>query len=393
MIMSKIVLFANTDWYLYNFRLSLANALRDAGNEVVLLSPPGEYGAKLTALGYRWIPVPMNRRSLNPARELSLVMWLARLLRKEKPDLVHGFTIKCAVYGSLSARLARVDARVNAIAGMGYVFSSRDMKARVLRPIVRGVMRLALRGSSSAVILQNPDDYSIFRDARIVDERAIRLIKGSGVNVERFKPAKERSDPQAPLRVVLAGRLLWDKGIAEYIEASRHLKNAGRTIRFILAGAQDAGNPAAIDEALLQGWIKEGLVEWRGHVSDMPGLYADCDVAVLPSYREGLPKSMIEAAACGLPLVITDAPGCREVVSVNGEDGLVVPVRDGLALANAIRLLDDDRALAFRLGIAARQKVLAEFDERIVITRTLDVYRELLEPKWVPVATKEGAAS
>jgi glycosyltransferase involved in cell wall biosynthesis len=393
MIMSKIVLFANTDWYLYNFRLSLANALRDAGNEVVLLSPPGEYGAKLAALGYRWIPVPMNRRSLNPARELSFVMWLARLLRKEKPDLVHGFTIKCAVYGSLSARLARVEARVNAIAGMGYVFSSRDLKARVLRPIVRGVMRLALRGSSSAVILQNPDDYSIFRDARIVDERAIRLIKGSGVNVERFKPVKERSDPQAPLRVVLAGRLLWDKGIAEYIEASRHLKNAGRTIRFILAGAPDAGNPASIDEASLQGWIKEGLVEWRGHVSDMPGLYADCDVAVLPSYREGLPKSMIEAAACGLPLVITDAPGCREVVSVNGEDGLVVPVRDGLALADAIRLLDDDRALALRLGIAARQKVLAEFDERIVITRTLDVYRELLEPKWVPVATKEGAAS
>lgn len=392
--MSKIVLFANTDWYLYNFRLSLARTLRDAGHEVVLLSPPGEYGAKLISLGFQWIPVPMNRRSLNPVRELALVMWLARLLRKEKPDLVHGFTIKCAVYGSLSARLAGVRARVNAIAGMGYVFSSRDMKACVLRPIVRGIMRLALRGRSSAVILQNPDDQSMFRDANIVDERAIRLIKGSGVNVERFKPGERQSNPQSqtPLRVVLAGRLLWDKGIAEYVEASRQLRRAGRNIRFILAGAPDPGNPASIDEATLQSWINEGLVEWRGHVSDMPGLYADCDVAVLPSYREGLPKSMIEAAACELPLVITDAPGCREVVAVNGQDGLVVPVRDSVALANAIRLLDDDRAAARRLGIAARQKVLAEFDERIVISRTLDVYRELLEPEWLPSVAKEGTA-
>ena len=392
--MSKIVLFANTDWYLYNFRLSLARTLRDAGHEVVLLSPPGEYGAKLISLGFQWIPVPMNRRSLNPVRELALVMWLARLLRKEKPDLVHGFTIKCAVYGSLSARLAGVRARVNAIAGMGYVFSSRDMKACVLRPIVRGIMRLALRGRSSAVILQNPDDQSMFRDANIVDERAIRLIKGSGVNVERFKPGERQSNPQSqtPLRVVLAGRLLWDKGIAEYVEASRQLRRAGRKIRFILAGAPDPGNPASIDEATLQSWINEGLVEWRGHVSDMPGLYADCDVAVLPSYREGLPKSMIEAAACELPLVITDAPGCREVVAVNGQDGLVVPVRDSVALANAIRLLDDDRAAARRLGIAARQKVLAEFDERIVISRTLDVYRELLEPEWLPSVAKEGTA-
>ncbi|MBP0590963.1 glycosyltransferase family 4 protein [Paraburkholderia sp. LEh10] len=392
--MSKIVLFANTDWYLYNFRLSLAHALRDAGNEVILLSPPGNYGAELISLGYKWIPVPMNRRSLNPLRELSLVIWLARLLRNEQPDLVHGFTIKCAVYGSLSARLAGVRARVNAIAGMGYVFSSLDMKARVLRPIVRSVMRFALRGQSSAVILQNPDDYTIFRDANIVDENAIRLIKGSGVNIERFKPKDDEcaSQNDEPLRVVLAGRLLWDKGIAEYIEASRILKKEGRSVRFILAGAPDSGNPASIDEASLQGWISEGLVEWRGHVQDMPGLYAGCDVAVLPSYREGLPKSMIEAAACGLPLVITDAPGCREVVSVNGQDGLVVPVRDSRALANAIRLLDEDRSLARKLGMAARQKVLAEFDERIVITRTLGVYRELLESEWVSVAATEGTA-
>jgi glycosyltransferase involved in cell wall biosynthesis len=380
--MSKVILFANTDWYLYNFRLSLARKLRELGHEVVLLSPPGEYGPQLRALGFRWEPAPMVRRSLNPLREVTLLMWLVRFLRRERPDLVHGFTIKCAVYGSLSSRLAGVAVRVNAVAGMGYVFSSRDVKAVVLRPLVRRVMRMAFGGKRSMLILQNPDDLALFRTANIVDERAIRVIKGSGVNISRFKPRSEEAEPleAQPLRVVLAGRLLWDKGIAEYVEAARILKAEGRSVRCILAGTPDPGNPAAVDENLLRGWVRDGLVEWLGHVSDMPALFAETDVAVLPSYREGLPKSMIEAAACALPLIITDAPGCREVVGIDGEEGLVVPVRDGRALAGAIRRLDDDRALARKLGEAARQKALREFDEQIIIERTLAVYREVLEP-------------
>jgi glycosyltransferase involved in cell wall biosynthesis len=380
--MSKVILFANTDWYLYNFRLSLARKLRELGHEVVLLSPPGEYGPQLRALGFRWEPAPMVRRSLNPLREVTLLMWLVRFLRRERPDLVHGFTIKCAVYGSLSSRLAGVAVRVNAVAGMGYVFSSRDVKAVVLRPLVRRVMRMAFGGKRSMLILQNPDDLALFRTANIVDERAIRVIKGSGVNISRFKPRSEEAEPleAQPLRVVLAGRLLWDKGIAEYVEAARILKAEGRSVRCILAGTPDPGNPAAVDENLLRGWVRDGLVEWLGHVSDMPALFAETDVAVLPSYREGLPKSMIEAAACALPLIITDAPGCREVVGIDGEEGLVVPVRDGRALAGAIRRLDDDRALARKLGEAVRQKALREFDEQIIIERTLAVYREVLEP-------------
>jgi glycosyltransferase involved in cell wall biosynthesis len=386
--MNKVILFANTDWYLYNFRLSLARRLRDLGHEVVLLSPPGEYGARLQELGFRWEAVPMIRRSLNPLRELSLVLWLARFFREEKPDLVHGFTIKSAVYGSLGARLAGVPARVNAVAGMGYVFSSRDMKARLLRPVVRQVMRMALNGEGCALILQNPDDVAVFKTARIVDEKAIRLIKGSGVNCSRFTARSPRAgEDREPLRVLLAARLLWDKGIAEYIEAARKLKAEGRSIRFILAGTPDVGNPAAVEQSLVEGWVAEGLVEWLGHVNDMPKLLAQTDVMVLPSYREGLPKSLIEAAACALPLITTDAPGCREVVSRNGEDGLVVPVRDSVSLADAIRLLDDDRALGRKLGLAARENALREFDENIVIDRTLAVYRELTVAPTAAAAT------
>lgn len=373
----KLVLFANTDWYLYNFRRSLALALRDAGHEVLLISPPGEYGEKLRELGLRWQPVPMDRRSLNPLREAALLWHLWRLFRRERPALVHGFTIKCAVYGALAARMAGVSARVSAVAGMGYVFTSDDLKARLLRLPVRLLMRLALGGRKARLILQNPDDVALFERAGLVVASHIRLIPGSGVDCTRFVPVRRQRNASASLRVVLPARLLWDKGLAEYVEAARLLKEQGRAIEFLLAGEPDPGNPAAVPEATVRGWVDEGAVRWLGHVDDMPGLFADVDVVVLPSYREGLPKGLIEAAACALPLVTTDVPGCREVVR-DGVDGLLVPVKDAGALAVAIACLHDDPLLATRLGDAARKRVLAEFDERIVIARTLAVYREVL---------------
>lgn len=179
------------------------------------------------------------------------------------------------------------------------------------------------------------------------------------------------------MTVLLAARLLWDKGLAEYLEAIRILKAQGRPIHFQLAGTPDAGNPAAVPETTVRAWVEEGALAWLGHVDDMPALLASVDVVVLPSYREGLPKTLIEAAGCALPLVTTDVPGCREVVE-DGVDGLRVPVRDGRSLAAAISRLHDDPALAARLGEAARAKALERFDERVVNARTLAVYRELL---------------
>lgn len=374
----KILLFANTDWYLYNFRRSLANALRDAEHEVILLSPPGPYGERLREMGFRWIPAPMQRRSLNPFRELALLLWLRRVIRAEKVELVHGFTIKCAVYGSLAARLAAVPARVNAVAGMGYVFTSTDVKARVLRPVVSALLRLALGGQRARLILQNPDDVALFQQSGLVDPERVRLIPGSGVDCHRFVPVERACAPaEKRFRVVLPARLLWDKGLAEFVDAARQLLGEGRAIEFLLAGEPDPGNPAAASEETIRAWMNEGLVTWLGHVDDMPRLYQSVDAVVLPSYREGLPKGLIEAAACGLPLVTTDVPGCREVVT-NELDGLLVPAKDAVALARAVARLQDDTALRERLGNAARAKALREFDERSVITRTLNVYRELL---------------
>lgn len=375
----RIVLFANTDWYLWNFRRSLALGLREAGFDVLLLSPPGRHGPRLRRLGLDWRAIPMDRRSLRPSNEGRVLLHLVRLFREERPHLIHGFTIKCAVYGSLAARLAGVPARVNAITGLGYVFTSSDLRARALRPWVRMMLKLALSGANARLILQNPDDAAMIEQYALADRCSVRLIPGSGVDCQRFKPRQDARQ-EGRTRVLFPSRLLWDKGAAEFIDAARILRQEGRGIEFLVAGAPDPGNPAAVPERTINDWAKQGLVQWLGHVEDMPNLLASTDIAVLPSYREGLPKSLIEAAACGLALVTTDVPGCREVVS-DGVDGLLVPARDSKRLAAAIARLHDDPKLARMLGSAARRKALRLFDERIVVDATIGVYEELLSPR------------
>jgi glycosyltransferase involved in cell wall biosynthesis len=379
----KFILYANTDWYLYNFRLSTALELVRYGHEVVMLSPPGEFGQRFEAHGLRWITLSMDRASLNPMRELLTVRELTRILRTERPDVLHNFTVKCAIYGAMAARGARVPAVINAVAGMGYVFTSDRALARALRPVVKLLMRGTLGGSRSRLILQNPDDADAFVNLRMVPADQIRVIRSSGVNISRFIP-KERATEHKPLRVLLAARLLWEKGIGEFVEAARYLKREGRTIECVLAGTPDPGNPRSVKREEVERWARDGDVTWLGHVEDMPALLRAVDVMALPSYyREGVPKSLIEGAACGLALVTTNMAGCREVVTTHGIDGLHVEPRNARALADLLALLDDDRELLARLGDCAREKALAEFDERSVIARTIAVYDELLHDRTV----------
>jgi len=376
----KFVFFANTDWYLFNFRLSTALELKARGHEVVMLSPPGEFGTRFAAHGLRWVTLDMDRASLNPLRELVVLRDLVRILKAERPDLLHDFTVKCSVYGALAARIAGVPAVVNAVAGMGYVFTSNGLKARVLRPVVKLLMRSTLGSGNSRLILQNPDDADAFTRSRMVPPDRIRVIRSSGVDTARFSPvAGERGG--GPLRVLLAARLLWEKGIGDYAEASRILRGQGRQVEFLLAGMPDPGNPRSVSHEQARQWADDGLVTWLGHVDDMPALMRSADVMALPSYyREGVPRSLIEGAATGLALVTTDLPGCREAVQQHGIDGLHVPARDPHALARLLATLDDDRVLLRKLAVRARENALAHFDERSVIQRTLDVYDELLHP-------------
>jgi glycosyltransferase involved in cell wall biosynthesis len=376
----KFMFFANTDWYLYNFRLSTAMHLKQQGAEVVMMSPPGPFGPRFAQHGIRWVTLPlMDRASLNPARELLTLGQMTRVLSDERPDLLHNFTVKCAVYGAVAARLAGIPAVVNAVAGMGYVFTSDAVMARALRPVVKVLMRGTLGAANSRLILQNPDDAEAFIGARLVPERNIRLIRSSGVNTTRFAPMVRPPGAQRPLRVLLAARLLWEKGVREFVDAAALVKARGCEMEFILAGAPDPGNPGSCDLQHIEDWVGRGLIKWLGHVDDMPELLRSVDVMALPSYyREGVPKCLIEAAACGLALVTTDLPGCREVVSRHGIDGMHAEPRDAVSLAEVLMKLDADRVLLRRLGESARSKAVADFDERLVIARTLEVYDELL---------------
>jgi glycosyltransferase involved in cell wall biosynthesis len=374
----KVLLFANTEWYLYNFRLSLARALRDGGADVVLISPPGPYGKRLQAEGFRWISVEMNRRSLNPLREVMLLKRLLDIYRSEKPDIGHHFTIKCVVYGSFAARIAGIKRRINAVAGMGHVFTSNTVLAKVLRPFVRWLLKIALTGEDARLVLQNTDDCSLFEKQRLIAREHIRLIRGSGVDTARFRPRAESQSHHQPLRVFFAARLLWDKGVREYAMAARLLKQRGYHVDFLLAGAPDFGNPAAVPQSLVDQWKEEGSLIPVGHVDNVLEWLHQVDIAVLPSfYREGVPRSLIEAAACELPIVTTDTPGCRDIVHHN-VNGLLVPAKNAVALADAIQFLVDHPDERRRMGIAGRERVIREFDEGLVVRKTVAIYEELL---------------
>jgi glycosyltransferase involved in cell wall biosynthesis len=373
----KILFFANTDWYLFNFRLALAKHLRLRGVEVVMVTPYGSYGEKLEAEGFRWIPVPMARRSLNPLHEAWFLWRLFHIYQTEKPDIAHHFTLKCVVYGGLAARFVGIKGIVGDIAGMGFVFASSSTLAIMLRPLVRILLRIAFGGEKCRLIVQNPYDQDVIISASITDPANVTLIPGSGVNTDKFSPTTKPLVSEGPKKVLLAARLLWEKGIAEYIEAAQQLNSLGHSVDFLLAGEPDMGNPNSVQQEQVEIWRRAGIIKPVGHIDDMAELLKSVDIMVLPSfYREGVPRSLIEAAAAGLPIVTTDTPGCRDIVE-NGINGFLVPIHDGNALAEALRKILEDPTLASRMGKAGRAKALAEFDEQLVFEKTVDVYRKL----------------
>ncbi|WP_417221108.1 glycosyltransferase family 4 protein [Achromobacter spanius] len=371
--MSRRLMFVvNNPAFFMSHRVPVALAAQQAGYDVHVATMDGPAVADIQALGMTHHAIPMTRSGKHPLQELGTLLALLRLFRRVRPDVVHLVTIKPVLYGGIAARLARVPGMVAAISGLGFVFLSNSLKMRLVRAVVARLYRLALGHPNSRVIFQNANDRDLLKSLGAVRDEQVVMIRGAGVDLDAYRASPE--PPSPPVVVTMVARLLRDKGVREFVEAATILRARGVPVVMQLVGGLDAGNPASATQQEVDAWQRDGAVQALGERSDIAELYAASHVAVLPSYREGLPKSLIEAAACGRAVVTTDVPGCRDAIEP-GQTGLLVPVRDAQALADAIARLAEDAALRQTLGAAGRALAEREFD----IGRVARIHVELYD--------------
>jgi len=377
-----VLLVANTSWYLYNFRLALLQSLRSNGYAVEVVAPRDSYTSALEQEGFRVHGWLVARRSINPLLELRAIMDLLRIYRREQPSLVHHFTIKACLYGTLAAKGARVYRVVNAVTGLGHVFLGRRKRTRLLRRALQPLYRAVFSARRATVVFQNADDQDRMVKLGITDAARAQLIRGSGVDIEHFNPAslpdvQPDGAFQRPVQLLFPARLIIEKGVRELLTACHALWARGVELELLVAGGIDTGNRSSLTAAELAQLHANPRIRCLGHVDDMRALYASSDLVVLPSWREGLSRALIEAAAMERPIITTDVPGCRDVID-HGQCGLLVPPHNPDALGLAIELLIQQPELARAFGKAARARVVAEFQVDLVNERTLQQYRQLL---------------
>jgi glycosyltransferase involved in cell wall biosynthesis len=370
----RLLFLITEDWTFWEIRRDLARLARDAGYEVTIATRVTAHAERIRQEGFELIPIMMLREGRNPLRELMTLFELVRLYRRIRPQIVQQVAMKPVLYGSFAAWVARVPVVINIFGGLGYAFTERPEDTSVLRALLQRGLQSAIALSRSVVVVQNADDRDVLVRAKIVNPSRIRLIPGSGVDVQRFVPVDP--PPGDPI-VMLAGRMLWDKGVGEFVDAVIRLKQCAVKARFVLVGRCDRGNPTAIAEERLHEWTREHGIEWWGHREDLPAVLGSATVVVLPSYREGLPKVLLEAAACGKAMVATDVPGCREVVR-HRHTGLLVPVRDSASLADAIVELLSSPELRAALGTHARELAVQQYATMRIGEAFLSLYRDLV---------------
>lgn len=371
----KLLFVVTEDYFFCSHRLPLARAARDAGYEVTVATRFDRHAEVIRSEGIGAAPFALGRGGMNPFRAGAAVLRLAALYRRLRPDIVHHIAFKSIVVGSIAAKLAKVPAVVNTFTGLGYMYSSDDLRAALLRRPVETVLRACLSGRGRAVIAQNPDDRRTLAGVMGVRPESLALVRGSGVDPDRY-PASE--EPASQPQVAFISRMLWSKGVGDFVAAAVKLRAEFPGARFILVGDTDPDNPQSVPRSQLESWNAQGAVEWLGRREDIPEILAASHIVALPSaYGEGVPKILIEAAACGRPIVTTDIPGCREIVR-DGVNGLLVPAGSPEALAGALRRLIVDPAARRRMGAAGRLIVEEEFSQRQVVAETLAVYRSVL---------------
>jgi len=373
--MAKIVISSNTSWSIYNFRLGLVKALKEKGYEVTIVAPKDGYTRKLVDLGFEYHDIFINGKGTNPLEDLVTVGRYCKIYKNVKPSIALHFTVKPNIYGNVACKLLKIPV-ISTITGLGTPF----VKGGILTFVVEKLYRLALR-NSSYVFFQNKDDFELFSSKGLVNKSKCEILPGSGINVERFRPISSEEKGKS-FRFLLIARLIWDKGIGEYVEAARMLKRKYKNVEFCILGPVGVDNPNAIPKEVVKSWENEGVIRYLGVSEDVREEIAASDCVVLPSYyREGIPRVLLEAAAMEKPIITTDSVGCREVVD-DGVNGFLCKVKDAGDLANKMEMMlnlsEGERA---KMGKAGREKVIREFDERIVIGKYLEAIERILSKR------------
>lgn len=374
--MKKILFIVNTLDFFLSHRLPLAIAAKQAGYEVHIAAASNDKAIKLQTYGFKYHILPFSRSGQNPIYEIKTVVKLFSLFLRVKPDLVHLITIKPVLYGGIVARLSNIKAVVFAVSGLGTVFiAGSGLMPRVRRKFVTTLYAFAFQHKNMAVIFQNPDDRDKLLSLGTVDFLQTRMIRGSGVSLTSYSYLLE---PDGKPVVVMAARLLRDKGVLEFVEAARLLKARGLDIEMRLIGSPDIGNPTSVTLQELEEWERDGYIRLLGYREDISQQYAAANIVCLPSYREGLPKSLVEAAACGRAVITTDVPGCRDAIIAN-VTGILVPVRDAHALADAIQelLANPDKRLA--MGAEGRKLAEANFSIENIVGQHMKIYEDVMQ--------------
>jgi len=370
----KILFIVSEDWYFLSHRLNLARAAIESGHQVALLSKISSHRKLLELSGLTVFDWSLDRRSSNPIKEMRALWQVIKAIYSYSPNLIHAVALKPVIYAFIACRWIGMQRHIFALGGLGFIFNSESWFAKILRPSIILLLRMAFSGEHSRVIVQNLDDLQKLLSLRIVSNRNIRLIKGAGVDTQIFSPQIESS--LIPL-VVLPARLLWSKGVGDFVTAASNLKAKGVKARFAVVGDRDPHNPECVSQSQIDAWQEEGAVEIWGRREDMSVVMNQASIVCLPSYSEGLPKALLEAASCARPIVAYDIPGCRGIV-VDDDNGFLVPFRNQLLLENAIDILINDPDLRKKMGESGRLKVINEYSQELIAKETLSVWDEVL---------------
>ncbi len=362
----------NTSWNIYNFRLGLLKALQQEGYKIIAIAPKDDYSHRLVELGFEYHNININNKGANPVEDLKLIYDFYKLYKQIKPDIILHYTIKPNIYGSIAVAMADIPAISN-ISGLGTVFLNEYLSSKIARFLYKFALQFPKK-----VFFQNSDDKTLFTQRRLVKRSKTGLLPGSGIDTEAFKPV-ENSGSDRPMQFLFIARLVKDKGIMEYVEAARIIRKKYPDIDFSILGAYYPENPTAITEEQMYKWEEEGIVVYIGKSDDVQSVIAKFDCIVLPSYREGLSRVLLEAASMAKPIITTDVPGCKDVVS-DGLNGYLCKVKDSQDLAQKMeKMINLDKLERLRMGQKGREKIINQFDEKIVIEKYLAAIEEVLE--------------